>query len=202
MMPNTESTSEGMADRAARAFRAYLDGDAASMGELIELLTPLLWHVARAQRVDAATAEDVVQTTWLRLVEHAQRVDDTQAVMKWLVVTVRRESWRLVKRQRATDVGIDDGDAMERGSVEVVPGPESVALFNEAQKRLWSHIARLSERCQSLLRVIAFADRPDYAEIARAMAMPVGSIGPTRGRCLAKLRVALEQDEAWEGRLA
>lgn len=201
MMTQTESTSESMANQAARAFRAYLDGDADSMSTLIDLLTPLLWNVARSQRLDAATAEDVVQTAWLRLVEHAQRVEDAQAVMKWLVVTVRREAWRLVKRQSATDVGIDDAGVAE--SVHgATPGPEATAVANDEQLRLWSHISGLSERCQALLRVIAFADRPDYGTLAEALKMPVGSIGPTRGRCLAKLRAALEQDETWGGRLA
>ena len=60
------------------------------------------------------------------------------------------------------------------------------------------HIAALPERCRALLRVIAFADRPDYAELSKALGMPQGSIGPTRGRCLAKLRLALAADPAWE----
>jgi DNA-directed RNA polymerase specialized sigma24 family protein len=63
---------------------------------------------------------------------------------------------------------------------------------------LWRHVAGLSERCRYLLRVIAFADRPDYAAIAEALGMPVGSIGPTRGRCLAALRAALVLDPAYE----
>ena len=66
--------------------------------------------------------------------------------------------------------------------------------------RLWQHIEGLPERCRALLRVIAFADRPDYAELAQALGMPQGSIGPTRGRCLAKLRLALAQDPSWEMR--
>ena len=76
--------------------------------------------------------------------------------------------------------------------------PEQLAVRNDGDGRLWQHIAKLPDRCQALLRVIAFADRPDYAAVAKALAMPVGSIGPTRGRCLAKLRVQLQADPAWE----
>lgn len=203
MMMHTPSTSGSLADRAATAFRSYLQGDPESMGELIDLLTPLLWHVARGQRLDQATAEDVVQTAWMRLVEHADRLDDAQSVMKWLVVTVRRESWRLVKRQRSTDLGLDDSGLGEDLSFGVAaPGPESAVMANDEQRRLWNCIAGLPQRCQALLRVIAFAERPDYAALAQALGMPVGSIGPTRGRCLAKLRAALEQDDAWGGQLA
>jgi DNA-directed RNA polymerase specialized sigma24 family protein len=78
--------------------------------------------------------------------------------------------------------------------------PDERVLQAEGNERLWEHITRLPERCQALLRVIAFADRPDYAEVAAALGMPVGSIGPTRGRCLAKLRAQLANDPAWEGR--
>ena len=87
--------------------------------------------------------------------------------------------------------------------VTQLSGPTSIedtVLRDETDGRLWRHIAGLPERCRTLLRVIAFADRPDYAELARALGMPQGSIGPTRGRCLAKLRLALAQDPNWEHR--
>lgn len=201
MIVHRPAAADNLADRAAVAFRAYLDGDEASMGDLIDLLTPILWHVARSQRLDASPAEDVVQTAWLRLVEHAQRVSDPQSVMKWLIVTVRRESWRVLKRAAGTE-STGDETAFETGIRPPQLGPESVVMANDELKRLWSHVASLPERCQALLRVIAFADRPDYGAIAESLGMPVGSIGPTRGRCLAKLRAALERDEAWGGQWA
>lgn len=200
-MPQRPSMSESLADRAAAAFRAYVAGDGDSMGELIDLLTPMLWQVARGQRLDASSAEDVVQTSWLRLIEHAHRVEDPQSVMKWLIVTVRRESWRVLKRIRATDIpsGEPDTEVVER---DPASSTEARVLEHEDQRRLWYHVMSLPQRCQALLRVIAFADRPDYSSIAEALGMPVGSIGPTRGRCLAKLRVALLQDGAWGGQPA
>ena len=74
-----------------------------------------------------------------------------------------------------------------------MPAVVETVIAAEEQGVLWRHVSGLSERCRYLLRVIAFAERPDYAAIADALGMPVGSIGPTRGRCLAKLRVALGQ---------
>ena len=71
-------------------------------------------------------------------------------------------------------------------------------LRSDGDARLWHHLAELPERCRALLRVIAFADRPDYAAVAKSLGMPVGSIGPTRGRCLAKLRLQLANDPTWE----
>jgi RNA polymerase sigma factor (sigma-70 family) len=186
--------SPTLASRAAELFRAYRDGDEARMDELVALLTPILWHTARAQRLDRETAEDVVQSTWLALVRGAAGIADPQAVLQWLIVTTRRESWRVVKRAdrvEPTDFAADDvvGPQHDR--------PEERVLRADGDSRLWQHIAQLPERCQALLRVIAFADRPDYAAVAKALGMPIGSIGPTRGRCLAKLRLQLDNDPAW-----
>jgi RNA polymerase sigma factor (sigma-70 family) len=193
-MIDTEPVPETLASRAAGLFRAYRTGDEACMGDLVALLTPILWHTARAQRIDRESAEDVVQASWLALVRGADRISDPQAVLQWLIVTTKREAWRVAKRA-------DRVEPRELGDVDAPAPlhdlPEASVLRNADDQRLWQHVARLSERCQALLRVIAFADRPDYADIAKALGMPVGSIGPTRGRCLAKLRLQLANDSAW-----
>jgi len=161
------------------------------MGDLVALLTPILWHTARAQRIDRESAEDVVQSSWLALVRGADRISDPQAVLQWLIVTTKREAWRVAKRSdRVEPRDFDDVDA----PAPVHDLPEASVLRRADDQRLWEHVAQLSERCQALLRVIAFADRPDYADIAKALGMPVGSIGPTRGRCLQKLRALIEEN--------
>lgn len=184
--------------RAARAFAAYVGGDGSLMPGLVEDLTPLLWHVARSQGLPQSSAEDVVQQTWLRLVESADRIHDPQSVVKWLMTTTRREAWRMSRSGRGIDLHADLAEVP--GTSETLTGhavPEAVIEADE-QAVLWSHVERLSERCRHLLRVIAFAERPDYATIADALGMPVGSIGPTRGRCLASLRSSLLLDPAYE----
>jgi RNA polymerase sigma factor (sigma-70 family) len=192
-----EPVPETLASRAATLFRAYREGDAQQLGELVALLTPLLWHTARAQRLDRHAAEDILQTTWLALVRSADSINDPQAVLQWLVVTVRRESWRVARRaDRVQPREILDRDLV----VAPETSPEATVLRTVRERQLWQHIGALPERCQALLRVIAFADRPDYAAVAKALGMPVGSIGPTRGRCLAKLRLHLAEDPTWEGR--
>ena len=184
---------EGLAVRAGAAFEAYRDGDRQRMDALVDLLTPVLWHTARGQGLDAASASDVVQTAWLRLVENADRISDPRAVLGWLVTTVRRESWRVVKAH-GREVGEIPAEV-----VSDTPDPATTSVLAERDGALWKHFATLSPRCQALLRVIAFSDRPDYAAVSQALGMPVGSIGPTRGRCLAKLREALGTDPAWGG---
>lgn len=195
-MIDAESEPVTLTTRAAALFSAFRGGDDTAMGELVALVTPILWHAVRAQRLDRQSAEDVIQTVWLALVRSADSITEPQAVVQWLIVSARRESWRVVKRNDRADP--TDFDADDDLLTHVRETPEDLVLRNDTDSRLWQHILNLSERCRALLRVIAFADRPDYAAVAEALGMPIGSIGPTRGRCLAKLRQLLAADPEWE----
>lgn len=180
-------------ERAGALFAAWRGGDTRAMDELVRLMTPTLWHVVRAYGVDAALAEDVVQTTWLTLVRRHESITEPRAVSGWLTTCARREAWRAGKAQRRADV--TDTEELEPQLPTAESAEASAARSDEAQ-RLWSAVAQLAERCRRLLRVIAFDDRPDYARIAKDMSMPIGSIGPTRQRCLAKLRALLGDEGA------
>jgi RNA polymerase sigma factor (sigma-70 family) len=191
----TDTVEESLATRAGRLFAGYRGGDEAKMAELVRVLTPILWHTARASRLDSATAEDVLQTVWLTLIRKADTISEPLAVLQWMIVTTKREAWRVSRNQAKTrpedpQVAVGDRDPGETVEEQVIRG--------DTQHRLWQHIEQLPERCRALLRVIAFADRPDYADLGRALGMPQGSIGPTRGRCLAKLRLSLANDPSWE----
>jgi RNA polymerase sigma factor (sigma-70 family) len=184
----------GLSTQVAALLLDYRDGDAAAMSALVRKVTPLLWHVARGFRLDAASAEDVAQNTLLAFVRHSHEIAEPHAALRWLVVTARREAMRAAAQRDRTEL-VDD-------AARTVPAPESeqperVALATATQRVLWRNVFLLSERCRRLLRVIAFADRPDYAALSAALGMPMGSIGPTRGRCLAKLRVLLAADPEW-----
>jgi RNA polymerase sigma factor (sigma-70 family) len=196
-----DTEQESLAIRAARHFVAYRDGDEAQMVDLVHLLTPILWHTARAARLDAASAEDVLQNVWLALVRHADSISEPLAVLQWLVVSTKRESWRVFRaaaRVRPEDLDTVEPTGAAPGETVSTTSVEDEVVGHDTDSRLWRHIAELPERCRALLRVIAFADRPDYAQLAQALGMPQGSIGPTRGRCLAKLRLALSADPTWE----
>lgn len=175
--------------RAEDAFRAYRDGDAGRLAELVALVTPPLWAIARSAGLNHQEAEDTLQTVWVALVRHADSVADPRAVFAWLITTTRRTAWRTARRPRTAELA--DAVADPR------PGPAESAETSDEGRRLWRHVATLSPRCQTLLRVIAYASTPDYATISTALGMPVGSIGPTRGRCLAALRRALATDPTW-----
>lgn len=174
--------------QATDAFDRWLSGDPTGLDDLVAVMTPVLWHVVRSYRLETEQAEDVIQTTWLALVRRCTTIIDTAAVGGWLTTTARREAWRSAKAA---------GRVMPAEDEELQPhlprqgSAEAVVVEDDRRQRLWAAVDTLPERCRRLLRVVAFENRPDYASLAVDLGMPVGSIGPTRGRCLAKLRVAL-----------
>jgi RNA polymerase sigma factor (sigma-70 family) len=175
--------------QAASAFERWTAGDAVALDELVRLMTPVLWHVVRAYRLTSELAEDVVQTTWLSLVKSRASIQEPAAVGGWLTTTARREAWKVAK---ATGRGIPvEEDELSRRLPDE-DSAEAEVLRRDGDERLWDAVERLSERCQALLRIVAFEHRPDYTTIAANLGMPVGSIGPTRGRCLQKLRTLIE----------
>lgn len=183
-----------LCDESSADLLAWRGGERAALERLVHRLTPMLWHVVRAYRLDESSAEDVVQATWLAFVRAADTITDPQALVRWLTVTARREAWQ-VARTAARVETVDDDELLRRA--DPGDGVEATVVREHRDAALWAAVAMLSERCQRLLRVIAFADRPDYAALARGLDMPMGSIGPTRGRCLDKLRALLGPAQEW-----
>jgi RNA polymerase sigma factor (sigma-70 family) len=168
-------------------------GERAVLDDVVRELNPLLWHVARSQGLGREEAADVVQSTWLELMSQLHVIRSPQALTAWLVTVTRREAWRARERSRRATGDPEILDLVP----DPDPQPPERLLVEERDRLLWRHFQRLPQRCRALLRVLAQVDRPDYAAVSRAMGMPRGSIGPTRGRCLAKLRELLQADPAW-----
>jgi RNA polymerase sigma factor (sigma-70 family) len=150
---------------------------------LVDRFSALVWSIARAHRLGDADAADVSQTTWLRLVEHLGRLRDPESVGAWLATTARHECLRLI---RQADRFLYDDGALEPTDPD--PLPEALLVSGERQAQLWRAIESLSDRCRSLIRVLIADPAPSYEEVAAALDMPIGSIGPTRARCLEQLR--------------
>jgi RNA polymerase sigma factor (sigma-70 family) len=180
--------SSGLYDDATDAFRRWRAGDESALDDLVHVMSPVLWHVVRATGLDKETAEDVVQNTWLTLVRSADSVRDAQAITRWLCTAARRESWRVSRAATRTRPVDDDVIASRMPSED---SPEAEVVAGDEGARLWRALGRLPERCQKLLRIVAWEPRPDYSSVAENMEMPIGSIGPTRRRCLDKLRIEL-----------
>jgi RNA polymerase sigma factor (sigma-70 family) len=190
----TGPTEGGLSALMAVDLRAHRDGDRDAMARLVRRATPLLWHVARGYRLDTGTAEDIVQNALLALVRHGDSITEPHAVLRWLIVTTRREAIRAAQAKDRTELVEDPGKALVAPEAD---SPEPSVLADAAQQVLWRNVSQLPARCQQLLRAIAFAERPDYAALSEALGMPIGSIGPTRGRCIAKLRSMLSNDPEW-----
>ncbi|MCM4080192.1 RNA polymerase sigma factor [Paractinoplanes hotanensis] len=170
------------------------DGDRDSLQELVRELNPVLWRVARGQGLTAEDAADVVQTSWLELLWRLHEIRTPRAVTAWLITATRREAWHRRHRGRRD---VPDGALALDGVADPGPPPDQRLLTDERDRVLWTHFSRLSQRCRDLLGIVAQVSRPDYSAIAEAFGMPHGSIGPTRGRCLAKLREMLLADPTW-----
>ena len=160
-------------------------GDQASWDALVERYAGLLWSIARAHRLSDADAADVVQTTWLKLVEHLGRIKDPERLSGWLATTARHECLRQIRRtdrERPTDDQVWQS--------EPAPGPavDASLLLGERDAALWRALEKLPDQCRRLLRVLMATPPPSYAEVAAALDMRIGSIGPTRQRCLGRLR--------------
>lgn len=172
---------------------AAAGGSNSAWGRLVDHYNGLLWSIARSFRLSPPDAADVIQTTWLRLVEHLGRIEQPDRVGAWLATTARNECLAALRRNtRATPAGSDFLDDV----ADRAPGPDHGLLTLERDTALWSALESLSELCRSLLRILASDPPPSYAEIGAALSMPVGSIGPSRARCLERLRRKIATDEA------
>lgn len=188
-----QARQQDRSSRRASLLSAARQGSEDALGEIVTELSPMLWQVARATGLSSSDAEDVLQTVWLRLVAHLDDIRDSRALTGWLVTTARREAWRVrAAERRQLPADHELFDALPDQS----PGSEERVIAGDQRRTLWAAFRRLSARCQELLRIIAFVPRPDYAAVAATLGMPVGSIGPTRGRCLAKLRALLAEGDS------
>jgi RNA polymerase sigma factor (sigma-70 family) len=166
-------------------------GDPEAWAEIVRRFEDMLRAVVRGHRLSSADAADVVQTTWLRLAENLDRLQDPSRMGAWLATTARRECLRTLRklsRERPAE------NPPEPPHVGVAPTDRRL-LQADRDAALWAAFAQLSPRDQRLLRMLVADPQPSYEEIGKALAMPAGSIGPTRGRALQRLRRGLELNE-------
>lgn len=159
-------------------------GDQQAWRELVTRFSRLVWSVARSHRLDHADAADVCQTTWLRLAEHLHTLRDPARLPGWLATTARRESLRVIAGRRRETPDPLPGEPDPDPSY----GPEVLVLIEDRDTRLWQAFDTLSDRCQQLLKILSSTPELSYQEVSEVLHWPIGSIGPTRGRCLEILR--------------
>jgi len=170
--------------------RQAADGDRQAWNRLVSQYGRLIWSITVRFKLSESDAADVVQTTWMRLIEHIDRIEQPDRVGAWLAATARNECLRHVSARKRI-VLVHENVELESADHH---GPEvdEALLAAERAEHVRAALAHLPAQWQQLLELL-MADPPaSYAEISDQLGLPVGSIGPTRGRCLAKLRVLLE----------
>ena len=188
----TEGSAETRVDPVPGWVRAAAAGDVHAWEQLVDRYNNLLWSICRSHRLGNEDAADVVQLTWLRLLENLERIRDPQRLAGWLATTCRRECQALQRRSR-TSVSLTE-DSMERllGSAASADEPVLTAVQHAT---LWEVFRRLSEWCQQVLRALIVEPedgRPSYSLVAVQLNTRRGSLGPTRARCLSQLRKLLD----------
>ncbi|HEY1818976.1 MAG TPA: sigma-70 family RNA polymerase sigma factor [Trebonia sp.] len=185
-MPAT--LTDPVAVSVADVVRHAASGDSAAWDRLMDQYGRLIWSITRDFKLTESDASDVVQTTWMRLVEHINRLEHPERVGAWLATTARNECLRsIASRRRLVLVGEEYG--LEVIGDHEEPADEAV-LAAERARTVRDAVKLLPHRWQRLMELL-MAEQP-YAVIADRLDLPVGSIGPTRGRCLDRLRVLLD----------
>jgi RNA polymerase sigma factor (sigma-70 family) len=180
----------GDAPDIAGLVRGAAEGDRRAWERLVDQYARLIWSITTEFKLIESDAADVAQTTWLRLLEHIDRIEYPDRVGSWLAATARNECLRsLAARKR---VVLAQDDEVLTGVVASSPEVDERILADERDQVVRDALSRLPGRWQRLLELL-MADPPaSYAYISSELDLPVGSIGPTRGRCLARLRVLLQ----------
>jgi RNA polymerase sigma factor (sigma-70 family) len=177
------ATRDARARQLRRTLQSAADGDEAAWAGIVRRFSRRVDGVARRHRLGSHEAEDVVQTTWLHLVEHIDRIDEPAKVGAWLETAARRESLKTLKRTRAVEPLADPPE--ER---ETLAGPDEVAIDVERRDALTAAVNRLPQHHQQLATMLLDESEPSYAEIAASLGIAIGSIGPIRGRIIERLR--------------
>lgn len=162
-------------------------GDRTAWDQIVERYAPLVWGICRRHRLSRSDTDDVGQNVWLRLFESLGTLREAAALPGWLARTTRNECLRVLRsagqRERAEHT-IDPERGLEGG----------YDLVEDELERAQRHLAlresfgQLRPQCQELLSLLFRDARPPYLQIGGQLGMKVGSIGPTRERCLAELR--------------
>jgi RNA polymerase sigma factor (sigma-70 family) len=164
--------------------RAGLD-DEIAWGQLVDRFAGLVWSIVRSVGLSEADAADVCQTTWMRLAEHMDDIVDRAKVGAWLATTAKREAIRVSKLGNRA-IPVDPWEWLDEADTGV-DDPEDFVVTSEQTVTVQMAVALLPDRCRKLLMSLA-ADQPaSYQQISAELGLPVGSIGPTRSRCLHRL---------------
>jgi RNA polymerase sigma factor (sigma-70 family) len=162
------------------------DGDQEAWNEIIERYSPLVWSICLRFELSRQDIDDVGQSVWLLLVENIGSLREAAALPGWLATTTRRECLRVVRAARRHDHGRLPPE--EQMPLDPDTTIEQELILAERNAALRAAFDELPQRCHQLLSMLISDPPPAYAQISAELGIPVGSIGPTRARCLERLR--------------
>lgn len=176
----------------AQLIEICLEGNGQAWETLIVRYQRLIYSIPLRYGLPEHDANDVFQNVSLLLWENIAHIRDHTRLGAWLVITTRRECWRMF-RQRKQNGGTPDVGILEDNISAGIPS-EDEFLALEQQSQIRAAIESLESPCQELLTLLFYEEpRPAYSEIAQSLILPEGSIGPTRSRCLGKMMKILEE---------
>jgi RNA polymerase sigma factor (sigma-70 family) len=175
----------------AELVAAARNGEQSAWEGLVRRHSPRLWAVARVQGLDRAAASDVVQIGWLELLKGLDSLNTPESVGAWLAAVVRREAIRTSKRHRRHEVVSETIPAD-------LPSPDERLLSRERAAAVRSAFGQLDMPCRELLGLLSADSRLSYEQISAITGHAIGGIGPTRQRCLKKLRELLEGEPLYQ----
>ena len=170
-------------------------GDAAAWEALVVRYQRLIYAISLRGGLNADQAADVFQHVFTVLLEQLPTIAQPAQIRGWLATTARRETWRMRRRERSSQPLAENGgkDDEAHEVPDDAPLPDEILLALEEEHSVRTAIAALDERCRMLLTLLFYrADPPSYAEVALALGISEGSVGPTRARCLQKLLMVLK----------
>jgi RNA polymerase sigma factor (sigma-70 family) len=163
------------------------EGDQEAWNEIIERYSPLVWSICLRHQLSRQDIDDVGQTVWLLLVEHIGNLREAAALPGWLATTTKHECLRVLRAVRRQDrAGLPPEEQMPLDPNATTIDQELILAERNAALR--AALAGLPHRCYELLSMLISDPPPAYAHISATLGIPVGSIGPTRARCLDRLR--------------
>jgi RNA polymerase sigma factor (sigma-70 family) len=171
----------------ARLVAQARDGDKDAWDAIVDRYAPLIWSICRRYQLDRTDADDVAQSVWLRLVDQLEVIREPAALPGWIATTTRRECGRVVtaaRRQEALGSGLDAENIPDGRPDEA----ETEVLTAERNAALREAFDALPAPCQRLLALLITDPPVSYADISAELGIAVGSIGPTRARCLERVR--------------
>jgi RNA polymerase sigma factor (sigma-70 family) len=172
--------------------RACRSGDARAWERLLDKYERLVFSISLNYGLTMDDAADVTQITFTILLQNLNALPDEIHLASWLATVARRHTWRLAARNRREAINPDEDLAGNEALGGIVDNQERWELAE------WLNygLSLLDERCRQLLLALYFdAEQPSYAQIADRLKMPIGSIGPTRARCLEQMRQSLHTVE-------